>query len=145
MDPTLAEVVASLHSLQQQIQDLRETNALLQASQPQVLTPALHNLQQIQELHKSNNQPETTNHSTQPRRYLKEPKVIMPKKFDGMRSKFRGFVQQVRLLICLQHDRYPDGASQVGLVGTLLLGTTLSWFAPLLEKESFLLHNFDAF
>ena len=46
MDPSLAEVVASLHSLQQQIQDLCETNALLQDSQPQVLTPALHNLQQ---------------------------------------------------------------------------------------------------
>ena len=85
------------------------------------------------------------NHNTQPRRHVKEPKVSMPEKFDGTRSKFRGFVQQVRLLIRLQHDRYPDGASQVGLVGTLLSGTALSWFAPLLEKESPLLYNFDAF
>ena len=46
MDPSLVEIVATLHSLQQQIQDLRDTNVLLQASQPQVLTPALHNLQQ---------------------------------------------------------------------------------------------------
>ena len=109
MDPSLAEVVASLYNLQQQIQDLRDTNAILQANQPQVLTLALHNLQQqIQELRESNNnQPETRNHITQPRRHVKELKVSMPEKFDGTRSKSRGFVQQVRLLICLQHDRYP--------------------------------------
>jgi hypothetical protein len=33
-------------------------------------------------------------------------------------------------------NRYPNDASQVGLVGTLLTGTSLTWFAPLLEKES---------
>ena len=44
----------------------------------------------------------------------------MLEKFDGTRSNFRGFVKEVRLLIYLQHNCYPDGASQVGLVGTLI-------------------------
>ena len=33
----------------------------------------------------------------------------------------------------------------MGLVGTLLSGSTLAWFAPLLEKESPLLNNFEEF
>ena len=33
----------------------------------------------------------------------------------------------------------------MGLVGTLLSGTTLAWFAPLLEKQSSLLNNFEEF
>jgi hypothetical protein len=41
--------------------------------------------------------------------------------------------------------RYPTNLSRVGLVGTLLTGTTLSWFAPLLEKNSPLFNNFENF
>ena len=41
--------------------------------------------------------------------------------------------------------RYPTDSSQVGLVGTLLTGTTLSWFTPLLEANSPLLNNFEEF
>ena len=33
----------------------------------------------------------------------------------------------------------------MGLIGTLLSGTALAWFAPLLEKKSPLLNNFDEF
>ena len=42
-------------------------------------------------------------------------------------------------------SRYPIDASRVGLVGTLLSGSALAWFAPLLEKESPLLNNFEEF
>ena len=42
-------------------------------------------------------------------------------------------------------SRYPTDASRVGLVGTLLSGTALAWFAPLLEKNSPLLNNFEEF
>ena len=42
-------------------------------------------------------------------------------------------------------SQYPTDASRVGLVGTLLSGTTLAWFAPLLEQESPLLNNFEEF
>ena len=42
-------------------------------------------------------------------------------------------------------SRYPTDASRVGLVGTLLSGTALAWFAPLLEKNSPMLNNFEEF
>jgi hypothetical protein len=38
----------------------------------------------------------------------KEPKFIMPKKFDGTRSKFRDFVQQVNLFLGLHPSHYTD-------------------------------------
>ena len=75
----------------------------------------------------------------------REPKIGLPMKFDGARSQFRGFLNQVRLVIQMHPSRYPTDASRVGLVGTLLSGTTLAWFAPLLEKESPLLNNFEEF
>ena len=45
----------------------------------------------------------------------------------------------------MHHSRYPTDASRVGLVGTLLSGMTLVWFAPLLGKNSHLLNNFEEF
>ena len=75
----------------------------------------------------------------------REPKISLPAKFDGTRSLFRGFLNQVRLVIQLHPNRYPTDAARVGLVGTLLCGTALAWFAPLLEKKSPLLEDFEAF
>ena len=75
----------------------------------------------------------------------REPRVSLLEKFDGTRSKFRGFVNQIRLVFRLQPRQYPTGASQVGLIGTLLSGAALSWFAPLLEKNSPLLEDLDDF
>ena len=75
----------------------------------------------------------------------KEPRVSLPNKFDGTRSKFRGFVNQIRLITTLQPDRYPTEEARVGLVGTLLTGQALSCFAPLFEKRSAILSNFETF
>ena len=75
----------------------------------------------------------------------KEPRVSLPEKFDGTRSKFRGFVNQIRLVTVLQLERYPTEEARVGLVGTLLTGQALSWFAPLFEKRSPILSNFEVF
>ena len=75
----------------------------------------------------------------------KEPKISLLAKFDGTRSLFRGFLNQVHLVIRLHPNRYPTDVARVGLVGTLLSGTTLAWFAPLLEKKSPLLEHFEAF
>ena len=72
----------------------------------------------------------------------KEPRVSLPEKFDGTCSKFRGFVNQVRLITMLQPQRY---LARVGLVGTLLTGQALSWFAPLFEKNVAILSNLEAF
>lgn len=75
----------------------------------------------------------------------KEPRISLPDKFDGTRSKFRGFINQIRLITVLQPERYPTEESRVGLIGTLLTGQALSWFAPLFEKGSSILNNFETF
>ena len=75
----------------------------------------------------------------------KEPKIGLPMKFDGKRSQFRGFLNKVHLVIQMHPSRYPTDVSRVGLLGTLLSGTTLAWFAPLLEKDTPLLNNFEDF
>ena len=74
-----------------------------------------------------------------------EPRISLPERFDGTRSQFRGFVNQLRLLFCLQPNHYPTGTSQVGLIGSLLSGAALAWFAPLVEKQSPLLDDLDDF
>ncbi len=81
----------------------------------------------------------------QPPVFSKEPRISLPDKFDGTRSKFRGFVNQIRLIVRMQPLRYPTEETQVGLIGTLLSGTALSWFSPLVEKNSPLLQDFDGF
>ncbi len=73
------------------------------------------------------------------------PKISLPDKFDGSRSKYRGFVNQVRLYICMQPGQYPSDDVQVGLLGTLLTGPALAWFSPLMENFDPLLDDFNAF
>ena len=75
----------------------------------------------------------------------RESKISLPTKFDGRRSLFRGFLNQVCLVIQLHPNRYPTDAAHVGLVGTLLCGMTSAWFAPLREKKSLLLKDVEAF
>ena len=76
---------------------------------------------------------------------VREPKISLLAKFDSTRSQFRGFLNQVRLVIQLHPSRYPTDVARVGLVGTLLSGTALAWFAPFLEKRSPLLEDFEGF
>jgi hypothetical protein len=76
---------------------------------------------------------------------VKEPKISLPAKFDGSKAHFRGFINQMRLAIQMHPMRYPMDSSRVGLVGTLLIGKALSWFAPLLKANSPLLNNFEEF
>ena len=77
--------------------------------------------------------------------YAVEPNVSLPDKFDGTRSRLRGFINQIRLIIRLQPRRYSDDFRQVGLIGTLLTGQAQAWFAPLVETSSPLLNDFQAF
>ncbi|KAH7315604.1 hypothetical protein KP509_21G056900 [Ceratopteris richardii] len=111
MDNAYEQIVASLQSLQQQVEDLRSIQV--------------------------NQRPRTS--------FMKEPKICMPEKFDGDRTKFRGFLQQVKLYICMQLDRYPNDASKVGFIGTLLYGQALSWFTPILEKDMAVRHDYEGF
>jgi len=45
----------------------------------------------------------------------------------------------------LHPHHYPNCPAKVGFVGTLLLGTTLTWFAPLLEQQPPLLNDLKVF
>jgi hypothetical protein len=74
-----------------------------------------------------------------------EPKISLLENFDGTHLKFQGFVSQVRLLMQLHPHRYFDDTTRVGFIGTLLIGTTAAWFAPILETSSPFLQNFNAF
>jgi hypothetical protein len=74
-----------------------------------------------------------------------EPKISLPEKFDRTRPKFRGFVSQVHLIIQLHPRRYLDDTTRIGFIRTLLTGTTVTWFVPILETSSPLLQDFDAF
>jgi hypothetical protein len=69
----------------------------------------------------------------------------LPEKFDGTHLKFRGFVSQVRLIMQLHPRRYFDDTTCVGLIGTLLTGTAVARFVPILETSSPLLQDFNAF
>jgi hypothetical protein len=51
----------------------------------------------------------------------------------------------VHLVIQLHPHQYPTNPIQVGLIDTLLLGTTFACFAPLLEHQSPLFNDFETF
>jgi hypothetical protein len=51
----------------------------------------------------------------------------------------------VHLIIQLHPHQYPTNLAQVRFIGTLLSSTAIAWFAPLLEHQSPLLNNFEAF
>jgi hypothetical protein len=119
------DVVAMLQQLQQENANLR--NAM---EQLQVARVPIHVLASI-----ANPVPQAP----------KEPRVSLPEKFDGDRTKLRDFVNQVRLVFRLQPHRYAIEETQVGLIRSLLIGTALSWFSSLLEKDSPLLADLDQF
>ncbi|CAG8666591.1 13661_t:CDS:1 [Cetraspora pellucida] len=119
--PDLNSILLVLQQIQQENQLLRQENM-----------DFCNKLNQLQL------QEETLNHP-------KELKVSLLDKFDRTRSKFRGFLNQIRLIIRLQPSRYPNDRTQVGLLGSLLVGPALAWFALLLEKESPLLNDFNGF
>jgi hypothetical protein len=65
------------------------------------------------------------------------PKVKLPEKFNGNRSRFRGFIHQLELVFSLRPFEYSSDSSKIGTFGTLLEGRALSWFMPFLESGSY--------
>lgn len=66
---------------------------------------------------------------------IKEPKVALPEKFDGTRTKLRGFLNQLRLLFLANPSRYSGEPQRVALAGSLLQGKALAWFSPRFENN----------
>jgi len=130
MSSELQQIMTMLQQLRQDNEAIRQENALLrqqmdQLRQNQASTSAAP-VQTIQ-----------AEHSTS----AKDPKISMPDKFDGNRRKFRGFVNQVKLVFQLLPDTYHTDKIKIGFIGTLLSGPALDWFAPLMDKSSPLLSN----
>jgi hypothetical protein len=119
MTPKIAgmNLEEQMASLVQQLNDLRRTNRELYEQQQQLALSSR----------------------------VKEPRIAMPERFDGTKTEYRGFVNQVRQIISLHPNRYPTGRAQVGLIGSLLTKTASAWFAPLVEQSSPLLDDLDSF
>jgi hypothetical protein len=86
-----------------------------------------------------------TTHANLPIGNAKEPKFIMPEKFNRTWSNFRHFVQQVNLFLQLHPSRYPNDSTQFAFIGSLLLRNALFWFAPFLKKHSPVLQDMAQF
>ena len=131
-DPTtnISTILTALEELQAENATLRETLLNFQSAIPSVTPPT------------------STIAPNPPPPYQEsypEPKVSLPDKFDGTRSRLRGFINQIRLILRLQPRRYATGFHQVGLLGSLLTGPAEAWFAPLVETASPLLEDFSTF
>lgn len=127
MSEELSSVLSAMQQLQQNFQTLLQENDMLRNS--------------VNQLKATIPAPSAIPLSTT----SVSPRVSLPDKFDGSRLKFRGFINQVRLIIRMQPAMYHNDELRVGLLGSLLSGPALSWFAPLLENESELLRDFELF
>ena len=64
-----------------------------------------------------------------------EPRhVALPEKFNGDRKKFRGFINQIKLLFIINESRYLKDALKIATVGTLLTDKALTWYNPMIER-----------
>ena len=133
-DSALNQVMAALEQLQLENESLRRSLHELQNSTTHHTSPVEPHLSSASNPTPSSSHP-----------YVLEPNVSLPDKFNGSRAHLRGFINQIRLIIRLQPQRYASDFSRVGLVGTLLSGPAQAWFAPLMETSSPLLDNFPAF
>ena len=130
----LNQIMAALQQLQVENEILRESLRELQSGSSRN-PPAAES--------QTPSTPTPTMSSSHP--YVLEPTISLPDKFNGTRAHLRGFINQIRLIIRLQPQRYASDFSRVGLVGTLLSGPAQAWFAPLIETSSPLLEDFTAF
>ena len=78
---------------------------------------------------------------------IKEPKLADPPTFDGKASEFPSFLQQCKLYIRMKPVtfREDDDESRVAFFISHLRGTPAEWGQALLESNSPLLTDYDAF
>ena len=74
-----------------------------------------------------------------------EPIIGLLDKFNGNCRLYRGFINQVKLVFRGHPHRYPTDQAKITLIGTLLTGSALIWFNPLLEDNDPLLDDYTDF
>jgi hypothetical protein len=72
----------------------------------------------------------------------RRPAVPLPERFDGTRSQLRGFLIQLSAYFSFSAYHYTD-AEKVTLLGTVLSGPALAWFATLETTSPALLTSFE--
>jgi hypothetical protein len=77
--------------------------------------------------------------------YHKEPKIGEPPTFDGKASEFHPFLQQAKLYIRMRHLTFQNDEIRVAYVLSRLRGGPSEWGQALLESDSPLLYDYDAF
>ena len=134
MSEELRQIMTMLQQLKQDNDAIRQENSLLRQQ-----------MEQLQSSHASTSAPTIQTFQVEPPTSAKAPKISMPDKFDGNRRKFRGFVNQVKLVFQMQPNTYHTDMIKIGFIGSLLSGPALNWFASLMEKSSPLLSNMKDF
>uniref|UniRef100_A0A803KCZ6 CCHC-type domain-containing protein n=1 Tax=Xenopus tropicalis TaxID=8364 RepID=A0A803KCZ6_XENTR len=74
-----------------------------------------------------------------------EPKMPLPERFSGDRKKFCAFLNDCRLLFLLKPQMYASEQTKVGVAISLLSGEPKTWAHRLLEVQSPLLSDSNAF
>jgi hypothetical protein len=134
MSTELQQIMSMLQQLKQDNDAIRQENSLLRQR-----------MDQIQTSQASTSVPITQASQVEPPTSVKAPKISMPDKFDGNRRKFRGFINQVKLVFQMLPNTYDTDRIKIGFIGTLLSGPALDWFNPLMEKSSPLLSDMQEF
>jgi len=74
-----------------------------------------------------------------------EPKISLLEKIYGTHLKFEQFDNEIYIITFFQPQSYPTNELRLRLVRTLLTRQVLFWFAPLFEKRTPILNNFELF
>ena len=121
------QIVQQLTQMTQAILELQNQNKTLQ-----------HELLQV---HLKTNPPPTPIPVTTPAQ-TKEPKHPLPAKFNGDRTRFRGFMNQVNMYFMAKQSTYEDNhEAKIITTGGLLEGKALDWFNPLFERKMESINN----
>jgi hypothetical protein len=76
---------------------------------------------------------------------LKEPKIGEPPTYDGKAAEFHPFLQQCKLYVRMKPITFAHDEARVAYILSRLRGTPAEWGQALLEADSPLLTDYDAF
>ena len=124
----------ALHALEEENRLLRERLAALEDEDQPSRTQ-----------NNSPEPPETPDPPPIPPVHYKEPKIGEPPTFDGKASEFHPFLQQAKLYIRMRHWTFQKDETRVAYILSRLRGGPTEWGQALLESDSPLLYNYDAF
>lgn len=73
------------------------------------------------------------------------PRLALPKKFDGTPAKCKGFLLQCSLYVNQQPSLYPTDTSRISVVCSLLMGKALDWATAVWRDDGSVFPTFANF